>query len=356
MRFYSDVVAQWSVITLAISSFFIFNSASYFSHVSCALFSVGFVYALYVYLEDRHPGFALLSGFLLGMIAITRYYTATLMFLPFILYLFYRYKWKAIPMFIWIGLGAIPCVSFLFWYNYQITGNPLVPVTMWAYQDEALGFVRGHTVMKGIEHIIRWTALLIYWTSPAVLILYVVALWQKVNNKESRAIKPEDYFYVILVAGYFFYYQIGGNQYGPRFFFEAFPFVVVMIVNFVLQQKRKWTLALFAAGICFSIVKFPFINIREHKIVEDRKDLYRLVNERHLSNAVVFVSSHTCVIRPMPIGDLIRNDLNENSNVIYVQDLGSKNSIIIDQYKGKSFYKYDRNPELTHGELTLLNN
>jgi hypothetical protein len=277
------------------------------------------------------------------------------MFMPFVLFLFYRFKLKAIPMFIWIGLGALPCIVFLFWYNYKITGNALVPVTMWAYHDEALGFVRGHTIIKGIEHIIRWAALLIYWTSPAMLILYITALVKKVRTYADRTSNPEDYLYLILMVGYFFYYQIGGNQYGPRFFFEAFPFLVLMVVNFAFQSRSKWAMAFLISGLCFSLVKFPFINLREHRIIRERNDLYDIVDAQRISNAVIFVSSHTGVIRPMPIGDLTRNDLHENGSVIYVQDRGAKNSVIVNKFRGRKFYLYDRDPEKVHGELKSLN-
>jgi hypothetical protein len=353
-RYYTYQVSILSLAILALSSFFIFNSASYFSHVSCALFSIGFVFALYRYLDNLRIGYALLCGLMLGMIAITRYYTAALMFMPFVLFLFYKFKLKAIPVFIWIGLGTLPCIAFLFWYNYKITGNALVPVTIWAYDDEALGFVRGHTIIKGMEHIVRWTALLMYWSSPAMLILYIAALLKKVRTHAGRTSNPEDYFYLILMVGYFFYYQIGGNQYGPRFFFEAFPFLVLMVVNFAVQSRNKWAMAFLLSGICFSVVKFPFINLREHRVIRERNDLYDIVNAQQISNAVIFVSSHTGVIRPMPIGDLTRNDLHENGSVIYVQDRGAKNSIIINKFRGRKFYLYDRDPEKVHGELKSL--
>jgi hypothetical protein len=352
--YYTYQVALWSLVVLALSSFFIFNSASYFSHVSCALFTIGFVYAAYRYLDDQRVVYALLCGFLLGMIGITRYYTAVLLFIPFVFFFFNRFKIKAIFIFFLIGLGALPCLAFLFWYNFQITGNPLIPVTVWAYDDEALGFVKGHTFIKGIEHIIRWTALLMYWSSPAMLILYLAALIKKVKTAAGRTSNPEDYFYLVLMTGYFFYYQIGGNQYGPRFFFEAFPFLVLMVVNFAFQAQRKWPIAILLSGVCFAVIKFPFINIREHRVVSERNDLYNIVDSQRISNAVIFVSSHTSVIRPMPIGDLTRNDLNENHNVIYVQDRGPQNSLVLKRFPGRKFYLYDRNREKIRGQLIRI--
>jgi hypothetical protein len=229
-----------------------------------------------------------------------------------------------------------------------------MPVTMWAYSDEALGFVRGHSVTKGFEHVVRWMFMFIYWCSPALLILYFIGLYQKIKNSSERWVRPEDYFYILLMIGYFFYYQIGGNQYGPRFFFEALPFLVVFVVSKIFQRQSKWALALFYAGFIYAVVKIPFIAEREHQVIEERNDLYRIVKEEKLSNAVVFVSSHTSVIRPMPTGDLTRNDVAYENSVIYALDLKAEDSVLMQYYPERSFYKYVRDREQVEGRLVRL--
>src|SRR5690606_17956792 len=55
-RYYGARTAFWSLLSLAFTAFFIFISASYFSHTACLLFVVGFVYCLYLHLETRHTG------------------------------------------------------------------------------------------------------------------------------------------------------------------------------------------------------------------------------------------------------------------------------------------------------------
>jgi hypothetical protein len=353
-RFYGDQVAMWSLVALALSSFYIFNSASFFSHTSCALFAVSFVFCIYLYFEKYKPAYAISAGFFLGMIAITRYYTALLLFIPFFMYILYYYKTKSMLAFLWVALGSVPCIAFLFWYNNTITGNPLVPVTVWAYEDEALGFVRGHSVVKGIEHIVRWIFMFFYWCSPALLILYFTGLFQKIKNASERFVRPEDYFFVILMAGYFFYYQIGGNQYGPRFFFEALPFLIVFVVNRIFIYRKKFALALFCAGIIYAVVKIPFIANREHQVIEERNDLYRIVSNSNISNAVVFISSHTGIIRPMPMGDLTRNDVNYKNDVLYALDLKEKNHVLMQYYPDRVFYKYIKEKENVDGKLVRL--
>lgn len=353
-RFYSARVALWSLAVLALTSFFIFNSASYFSHMSCALFALLFVYGAHLYFEQPKPHYLIMAGFFLAMVVITRYFTAILIFIPFFFAFVRNCKLGCVKAFIWLGVGALPCLAFFFWYNYSITGNALLPVTMWAYADESLGFVRGHTVLKGIEHVVRWLGMFLYWCSPAVLIFYFVSLIDKVKDPLTRWAHPEDYLFVILIAGYFFYYQIGGNQYGPRFLFEALPFMVVFVVSRVLSLNKKWITGMLVAGVVFAAVKMPFIALREHHVIDERKDVYALVQSRDVRNAVVLVSSYTSVVRPMPSGDLTRNDVYYLNDVLYALDLRDRNQELMDYYPDRQFYRYVREVNDPHGRLIRI--
>lgn len=353
-RFYGEKIALWSLLSLALASFYIFNSASYFSHTSCLLATLSFVYCLYLYFEKTKIPYLILAGFFLGLIVTIRYYTAVILFLPFLIYLIYHHRLKTIQILFWLGIGSLPCLMFFFWYNYSITGNPLLPVTLWAYDDEALGFVRGHTVMKGFEHLVRWGAMFLYWCSPALILLYFIYLFRKIKDKAQRVTHPEDYFFILLVIGYFFYYQIGGNQYGPRFFFEALPFVILFVVRKIFQFREKWALALFCAGMIYALLKIPFIAQREHQVVYERKDVYAQVQKKNIHNAVVLVSTHGGVIRPMPVGDLIRNDIYFTNDVLYAHDIPKCDSLLMNYYADRTFYRYVRDPEKVEGKLVKI--
>ena len=354
-RYYGHRVALWASIALAFTSFYLFNSASYFSHNACLLMVIGFIYCLYLRLEKGFSSYALLAGGCLGMIVITRYYNAVLLVIPVLIYLFYQYRWKSIPTLIIMCIGSLPFLIFLFWYNYTITGNGFMPVTVWADEREGLGFgVRGYTPIDGIEHFVRRVFLFLYWSSPALLFLYFIFLFKKVRNKVQRFFHPEDYYLLMLIIGYYFYYHIGGNQYGPRFWFEGTPFVTLFVVKKVFDTKARWAWALFAAGLIYGIVKMPYIIEREHRVVEERIDIYEKVREANLTNAVVFVSSHTGIIRPMGQMDLTRNKLDYNASVIYAHDLGERNKELQELYPERELYKYVRDPDDVEGKLIPL--
>ena len=354
-RYYGPRVAWWSLVSVAFTSFFVFNAASFFSHAACLLMVTGFIYSLYLYLEKGRASYALLAGACLGMIMITRYYNAVLLMIPVLVFLLYRHGWKSIKVLVLMGLGSVPFVVFLLWYDYTVTGNPLLPVTVWADPREGLGFgIRGYTPLQGIEHFLRRLFLFLYWSSPALLLLYAIFLFQKVRSKSQRFLHPEDYYLLMLVVGYYFYYHIGGNQYGPRFWFEGTPFLTLFVVKKVVDAKARWAWALFAAGLVYAIIKMPYIIEREDRVVDERVDIYTAVEKAGINNAVVIVSAHTGIIRPMGQMDLTRNGLDYNNSVIYALDLKEKNDQLMDFYRDRSFYRYERDPERVEGRLIKL--
>lgn len=354
-RLYDSRIALWSVLTLAFSSFYIFNAATFFSHIASLLEGLLFVYLAYRFLQTQRYGYAIASGVFLGLLIMTRQLTALIIFLPVFVYVIYQLKQRAILPLLLIGLGATPFIGAFLWYNYTITGNAFVPVTMWTNSDEALGFVKGHTPAKGLKYTVKRLLMFIYFVSPTLLLLYALCLLGRVKNWKKFLIHPEDYIFVLLIFGYFFYYHSGGNQYGPRFYLEGLPFLIVFVVAKVLRSGRVWAKALLFASLIYSLVKIPFIAEREGAVVRERMDVYTLVKEQGVKNAVVFIGSETGVIRPMPAENLNRNDRFYKNDVIYARDLGEQNQELIQFYQGKDIYLYRRPIDEVRGILTRLN-
>lgn len=353
-RQYSSTVATCALAAFAFTSYFLYFSASYFSHISCMVAVLAFVACLYRYMDTRLVHYALAAGFFLGLAATIRYFTAFLIFLPFIPVLLNNYRTKSLPIFLWIGLGALPCLIFLLWFNHSITGNSFLPVTMWAYPDEALGFVKGHTPLKGVEHVVRRIGMFVYYCSPALLVLYAIYLVQKLLDKSDRLNHVEDYTYALLAAGYFFYYEIGGDQYGPRFLLEAFPFLALFVTRRVLESRSQWAIAFFIAGFIYAIIKIPILSVREHAVIRERTDVYKQVAERKLKNAVVMISPFVGDIRPMPVGDLTRNEPSFQSDVLFVSDIPGANKELFNHYPRRDFYRYQWLPGQGKGSLVKL--
>ena len=351
---YDEKVAIWSVFGVAFTGYYVFNSASFFPHIIIFLTTLLFVSCLYLYGKNRSVGSGLLAGLLLGFNAFIGYFDALLIFLTFLFYILCNYRHQSFYLFLLMAIGAMPFIVLILSYNYLITGDAWLSVSTWAYPEKRLGFVKGHTLVKGFGHILRWVLLFFYWCSPGLLILYVVLLFRKVQSRLARFLNPEDYLFLCLMAGYFFYYQVGGNQYGPRFLFAGFPFLVLFVVSKTMAMREKWPMAVLLASLIYPIVKFPFISYRERRVVEQRQDLFDLVQKEKISNAVVFVSSPTSPIRPMPVDDLTRNDSKFENDVLYALELSHISGKLMQYYADRSFYRYVRNPDKGKGQLVKI--
>jgi hypothetical protein len=351
---YNERIAMWALIIMAFTGFFIFNAASFFSHVMSGLFSLLCVWMLYRYFGTQRIMAGFLAGLFLGMVVITRYYTAMLVIFPFVVYTVYKLRAKSLGLFAWMTAGGILPIAFLLWYNFSTTGDPFKLVTQWGFDDEALGFVRGHTPGKGLKFTLKRLVMFIHWCSPQLLLLYMFYIIQKVRKLKDAVDHPEDYLFIVLIVGYFFYYHSGGNQYGPRFYFEALPFLVVFVVVRVFNSGAKFPLALLISAIIFQWVKIPFISAHENAVVMERQDVYAQVEKQGIVNAIIFIASDASVLRPMPPEDLNRNDKLYQNDVLYARDLGDKNAILVKYYPSRKFYKYVRKEDHAHGQLQPL--
>ena len=136
---FDERTARAAMVLVATAPFFVFNAASYFNHMWAALWVVLFALAGRRLLDEPSAGAAALLGAAIGMLGITRYLSALLAVLPFavaFLWTARRAQWRLVP--VAIG-GAAPFVLFLLYYNWRITGDPLLTVTSWGLPFLKLG-------------------------------------------------------------------------------------------------------------------------------------------------------------------------------------------------------------------------
>jgi hypothetical protein len=130
--------------------------------------------------------------------------------------------------------------------------------------------------------------------------------------------------------------------------------MIAFVVRNILQKKLHLAHALFLAGIVYATVKIPFIMVREHEIVAERMDVYHLVNDNKIKNAVVLLSTTTGVKRPMPVRDLTRNGQYFSGDVIYAESIPGKNAELMEFYVDRSFYEYKREAGSVEGRLVKI--
>jgi hypothetical protein len=327
-----------ATIILGTSAFYMLNSASFFSHSLASFWGVLFALMGLLYLVRGNYWYALAAGACLGLMGLTRTHNAVIFLLPFVVSLAMT-SGRRIGL-IWLTLGGLPFLLALLAYNHQITGHPLAGV---ASPNE--GELFGVAAAKSLELTVRRLRELIVWTSPILVFGYVVALWH-VFAKQRACFT--DWIMPVTLLFFLFYFGDGGNQYGPRYYFEAWPFALLTIAKaadpFVASFERthgEWIVAATLAGLLFQIGVLPARFEREHDVIEERQTIYRDVRRAGLKNSIVLIASKVGHIRPMPPRDLVRNGLDvKDQDIIYALDLGKWNRDLLAHYPGRQLFRY----------------
>jgi hypothetical protein len=150
------VIALGAALTLAATPFFLFNAASYFSHVSVSLAALIFAYFGARFLASAKAIDAVLMGGALGVIGLTRYYSSVLFFGSFLIFLLCTRRRKQLLVFLWIFLGAAPFLATLLFYQHAITGHALQTVLQWGHPQFHLELPNIHVMRHAAKLMIKY--------------------------------------------------------------------------------------------------------------------------------------------------------------------------------------------------------
>ncbi len=248
----SKTLAIFASLLFVVSPFFLLISASFLSHPSALFFTL---LATYTYTKiDQKPAktfFWLLLGFALGFLLLIRPQNAFLLGLLFFILLFKQGLKNIYPA---IGGGALVGLFVLInaYYNFKLTGNPLVlPHNVYSPFNQ-LGFgMRGvewgaaftltdafknltFNACSLLDMLYRWPAFFTFSFIPFIFV-------GKFRKKAFLLIS----LFIAQVVLYFVYFNEGTFM-GPRFWFEVswiIPLLTVMgaesIVDFFPQKKFR---------------------------------------------------------------------------------------------------------------------
>ncbi|HEX8829186.1 MAG TPA: glycosyltransferase family 39 protein, partial [Xanthobacteraceae bacterium] len=349
---------------VAISPFFLFNAGSYFDHVPVAAAGLLFCWAALAFLAHPRWPNAIAAGLALGMIGLIRSQDAVLFGLPFAVEFLLRARRRHYRLAPAIALAGLPFLAALLLYNHAVYGS-LIPNLNLESPDIRFGLFpvddQGHrlTPWHELRFVVERVILLSSWSSLLLVLGYIAAFGFVAYRRRLDFL---DFIFPVCVLGFMLVPFLGGNQYGPRYYFEGFPFLVLTVVSALvplLQESRflRWrplAVALLvahgAACLAAMAVIVPFLRT----VIDQRMDIYDQVQTRNLRNAVVVIHSSTGAISPMGTFDLTRDGIAVDGRVLYVRDIPDQIEKLHRLLPDRQFYIYTRNPGDPKGSLRPL--
>lgn len=373
---YDKWVAIISTLAVFASPFFLFNSASYFSHPSCAFFILGFCWFALRYEKTQNSWDGFAAGTMIGLAFQTRYFTAALAGIAFLIYFLDKHPDKLRRALFWFGFGFFPWAIVFLVYNHAMTGDALTTPFHFYDMYDPVGFSQNgpypHDFGRALAKMNAKWIYLSNWTGYAFGYLYLFALlW----FLKKRTWHFSDLILLALMVGHGFHSATGTNQYGPRYYYEGFALAMITVVGMIFGKDQfsrsgyvskffhTIFIVIFCGGVISSIVGISARAAVVSANIQDRQDLYRQIQEKSISDALVFIQDvgveegrqkrdQWGLIRSIPLRDLIRNDIHFKNKVIYAMDLGDENNALMRYYPDKKVYFYYRAKGASSGVLS----
>jgi hypothetical protein len=114
---------------------------------------------------------------------------------------------------------------------------------------------------------------------------------------------------------------------------------------------RNVTVTALAINVILSLCSLPFIGANIYKVIAERRDVFRLVEDMGITNAVVLLSTGTGVLRPVKTDVLVRNGIEVGGEVIFAHDRGLENSKLQALFPERNFWVYKREADTVRGRL-----
>lgn len=316
------------------------------------------------------PADPLLSGLSLAMALNIRPLSALAISIPsacYAVYLVFRNRGRPLPAFLMLlfpvllGLGAFGL------YNYLTTGDPLLTGykvfsmldyghAHWGLGFGTLGYAGRppHTPLRGLiqtgDNLNFLNVSLFESPFPGLLLALLLFL--------TFTRKPADWLFLAtclaLPAAYFFYW-FQEFALGPRLLYEALAPMLLLSARGLVEfpsfvgrtagkDAETGTRNLIAVGAFVSLA--VAVVFGEPKLAATYgfrylgvdNTLRARVAEKGISNAVVFVGPQ----RTFYFGaGLLNNALDFNGPVVYARDRGAENYLLMQQFRGRSYYYAD---------------
>jgi hypothetical protein len=320
------------LLLVMFSPFVLFNGASLFSNTLSATLTMTITWQQLT--DEERPTIwrKALIGALFGMQLLTRYEAFLLLILVFAGDRLWRRGGTALRDAVPMLLGALPLVAVFLWHNWTITGSLLQTPAALTNPDmtfsEALADPR-RVAVGAAFHVFYWTGSLGRFGGMVLLVLQLAAL---VAKTRSRSLRFFDLVLPLTIIFFLYFPNPGGHQYGPRYWYSAWPLAALTVVSGLLGPDNTFRLLgrrfsfdlIVAASLVFDAAMLPGLVATTRTYIDARREVFADVPLA--APAVVLIPSRHLSLWPLqrePLEadslDFARGDINFNGPVLYLR-------------------------------------
>ncbi len=348
-----------AVALFALTPFYVMNAASYFAHTFSSLLILSFCLCLLPAGEIVRGYRLVAAGAIVGWLAMTRYFDVLPLLPAMLLWLALQRPTAWLRIIGLMAAGFMPFLALLMIYQYQITGSPFRSAYFVIDNPEMseifVGLVPSR-IIGGVAVTVGRLVELASWTSPVLLIAYCICLVLKLRD---RKLAFYDLIFPGFVLAYVAFADLGGNRYGPRYYFDAFPLMIVTIVSALpsvmarLERPIDRAMLPLASLTCllFLLGTWPLVLTGFQLQVFSRQEPFRLVKQAVTGNAVVILDDTNAP--GLHSWDLARNPPSMDAAVLYARS-GADAVALRKAFPERSIWRFSHRDPTQPGELTRV--
>jgi len=351
-KIYSAHTGVIAGFLLLCSPFVLFQGASYFSHIFPAVITTVLLVWFVKFGELNHKK-CITSGLITGILFLFRPLSASVIIVFFLFYIVFQviknknFNVKVgINFLILFGIGLLPGIILLLMYNFYLTGHYFTTPHQLALPNEAMRF--------GI-HSLKNTLINITGLSVDLLGLPLISLIPVILFFISRCQYSKLFLiFSIMYCIAYSIYPYHGLSYGPRFYFELVPLLLIGSVQVLLKKctfpNKKLTglfpsfsqrAIIFTLLITVPVISFLGIVPWRASVFANRGEYYNIKDTIHkevIPPAVVSIkSSDKERIIPYLAGFQL-NSVTWKGNVIYIRYLPEQKNELMRSYPDRRHY------------------
>lgn len=369
-RYYEQTTSLFAVVLLVISPFYLLMNGTFMSHSAGLFYGLSAVYLTVTANRKRPLLRGLGAGLSLTLLVATRLLTSTvagclLLFLE--LHNLIVLRRRALTHLVGLTIAGTIGMSAVLGHNVLLTGNPFSTAydqfLGTAVAGQELGFSHLHTPANALRNLDTLTSSLMHALFPWPGFLVLTPLLIPLINPRRKVTDLVMGLTLMGIVTVFFFYMWSSICYGPRYYFEAIPAMVILSARGLLlvvdgglkvaqtlkiRTDRAATRPVLQLLMLLLVLGFSFKrpNLYPEKIAQLRSynvvstAIVQNVRDAGITDAIVFVPTNPIWPTWLSYGSVFsHNAITFDGPVIYARSFGIHGDVLLMQeYPQRTYY------------------